>query len=288
MVFPQGLLPAALGAYDDSSGDSALWIARIALAIIVLILGRRYLRLLWRRTASRSGRTAVSPNHPVILPPTRAAPRPDQSGKPVIPIEAVRDLLGNCPREFPADIQDYLKAKPPVWLKRRPKDELQLGFRHQDRIRREGHVVWAAIVQANSQLFRRGPNDCPASVIFSLDPWYDTHPQELVQSAGELFELKGTDQNDPDAAAFARMLTNEMTRAMMLRAPKRFTNGRNVFHSSVMLARKHLPKGFLSGKLFPVWVDPAGTGALLLVPAAFWPASLTAVWDRPGHYIRKS
>jgi hypothetical protein len=45
------------------------------------------------------------------------------------------------------------------------------------------------------------------------------------------------------------------------------------------MPRKHLPKGFLSGSYFPIWIDPRPTGAVVMVPAAYWPASLTMEWD---------
>jgi hypothetical protein len=139
--------------------------------------------------------------------------------------------------------------------------------------------VWAAHVQANVLLFNVGPSDHPASVIFSEDPWFDDHPEALFEIGHELFNLKGTDQHDPESADFARMLTSELIRAPLLTVPARFTAGRNVFHSSIVLPREHLPKGVLCRRPMPVWIDPADTGALLLVPAAYWPASLLAMWD---------
>jgi hypothetical protein len=188
--------------------------------------------------------------------------------------------MGSVPRSFPRELQKYLHIEPPVWLKKSPDDEMHWVYGDQDKIRKQGKVIWASVVQANSLIFRPGPSDHGASVIFSLDPWFDSHANALPTLAAELFALKGTDQEDAHSAAFARMLTNEMTRAMMLPVPKRFTEGREVFHSSLMLVRKHLPIGRLTGKLLPVWIDPENRGKLLLVPAAYWPASLTAIWSR--------
>ena len=82
------------------------------------------------------------------------------------------------------------------------------------------------------------------------------------------------------------MLTVELSRGMLLKVPGRFTSGRAIFHSSMMLSRKHLPKGKLAGPYMPVWVDPDGSGTLLLVPAAYWPASLVAAWDSPPKLAR--
>jgi hypothetical protein len=54
-----------------------------------------------------------------------------------------------------------------------------------------------------------------------------------------------------------------------------------------MLTRRHMPKGFVGASLIPVWVDPANTGSLLLVPAAYWPPSLTTQWERPARALRQ-
>jgi hypothetical protein len=274
--------------YSASTGSGELLVAELCFGALAGLVISSYVRRYLRRRRPKKKTGPVSPpNHPVILPARRQAAQVDDLVRPTLPIEMVRELVGPPPRKFSAETERYLHAEPPAWLKRRKGDEMAQAFAHQQRIRREGPVVWAAIVQANSKMFHPGPIDSGASAIFSLDPWYDSHPDNLLASAREHFMLKGTDQADPDAAAFARMLTNEMTRAMMLRAPKRFTDGRNVFHSSVMMTRKHLPKGFVGGHLFPVWLDPAGTGAVLLVPAAYWPASLTSAWDRPIQNVRR-
>jgi hypothetical protein len=93
------------------------------------------------------------------------------------------------------------------------------------------------------------------------------------------FALKGTNPTDPESLIFAQMLTNEMTRAMGLKLPSKITGGYRVFHSSMLMPRKHMPKGVLSGGFFPVWIDPKNPGPVVMVPAAYWPPSLTMEWD---------
>jgi hypothetical protein len=169
---------------------------------------------------------------------------------------------------------------PPKWMESYPKDEQWLNIQSQERLLREGRVVWATIVQANNNLFQRNNLETGASVIYSPDPWFDTHVQALALIAHRCFALKGTDPADPESATFARMLTNELIRAMGLKVAGVFTGGRKVFHSSMLMPRKHLPKGFLSGSYFPVWIDAKNPGPVVMVPAAYWPASLTMAWDR--------
>jgi hypothetical protein len=254
-------------------------------SMVMVLVGGRMVRRLYatRQSAPRSPQMSrvaeiVSPLHPILTP--KVAREGTSSSRVLSQIEIVRDLLGPHPRTFEPEIRQYLEAEPPAWLKRSPKDEMNDPFRNRETILRDGRVVWAAIVQANNQIFKRGSVDVGASVVFSEDPWFDERPQELRRIAADLYQLKGTDQNDPDVSAIARMLTSELMRGVKMPVPARFTTQRRVFHSPIMLVRKHLPKGFLADQIFPALVDAEGKGQLILVPAAFWPASLLHEWDQ--------
>jgi hypothetical protein len=230
-----------------------------------------------RQTAKSQTAKAVVPRHPLVLPP-KAYSDPRAPATKLVPIELCRELLGSPPRTFTAEMQSYLHADPPNWLVKSPDDPMNEVFRDQERIRREGKVVWAHVVQANSNIFKPGPTDHGAEMVWSDDPYYDTHPQELATIAHELFSLKRVDQADPETATFSRMLANELIRALRLPVPRRFTGGRNAYQSSMMLTRRHLPMGYMARGLMLVWVHPDPNGGVLLVPAAYWPASLTSYW----------
>jgi hypothetical protein len=141
-------------------------------------------------------------------------------------------------------------------------------------------VVWATFAQVNRLMFEPGETDSPGSMIYSVDPYYDTHPTELLRIADALYDLKHTDPDDAELATFAKLLTDELKRGMRLQVPPRYTGGRVVYHSAMVFARKHLPAGYITSNLMPVFVDPADTGLLVMVPAAYWPPQLRAHWER--------
>lgn len=266
---------------QSSSIDPYVVVRTICFLIITIVV-----TLLLRRLASKlsnmkravvlpTARPFVYPTHPVIEGSAGLQQLPISR-----PIDAVRTLMGPAPRAFPAGMHSYLTLQAPAWLGANPKDEQWLNIRNQERIRRDGQVVWATVVQANNNLFKRNSAECGASVIYSPDAWFDRNREVLGQIVDRCFALKGTDPADPESAAFARMLTNELTRGMRMRVPSVFTGGRKVYHSSMLMPRKHLPKGILSGQYFPVWIDSQNTGAVIMVPAAYWPASLTMEWDQ--------
>ena len=72
------------------------------------------------------------------------------------------------------------------------------SYRKQNLLLREGLVVWAALVQANELLFRPGPMDHPAMVVYVPDESLDSCPEWLESLARDLYRLKNTTPEDPD------------------------------------------------------------------------------------------
>lgn len=265
----------------SENAEALMGVAVYGVLIVMLtrffLLKARHRRHL-RGAAITSVAANVVPIHPTIATPPTTRFNLDAPPEKNQPIEFVRQLVGPIPRKFNREIEVYLSIRRPSWMA--SNDPMGLVFRRQKKIRRDGVIVWAVFVQANQMNFKPGPTDVGGSMIFSLDPHYDGNPGELQNMAAELYMLKGTDQADADAGTFARMLTIETSRGMGLAVPKRFTGGRKVLHSSMIFPRKHLPNGFVSANILPVWLDTAGGHGLLPVPAAFWPASLLAFWSR--------
>jgi hypothetical protein len=152
---------------------------------------------------------------------------------------------------------------------------------HQDKatLYREGRVVWGALVQANSRLFRQSWGDAPAVAVYSLDPYFKERPQELREIGRTLFQLKGTAPPDEDLARFAAILTDERTVELKLPVPVRLTGGRSVFYTTILVMRKHLPAGWLASSVFPLVVSPALTEATMILPSRFWDDALVTRWN---------
>ena len=49
--------------------------------------------------------------------------------------------------------------------------------------------------------------------------------------------------------------------------------------AALMICRKHLPGGVLTGASFPLFVH-AATQAVMVVPHEFWPQEMLALWKR--------
>ena len=190
---------------------------------------------------------------------------------------ALKELRLNLDRNraaMDAEILQRISAAKPDWMDyAEPLLEIIL---QQKRLISEGRVVWAALVQANSLLFEAGEHDHPAMLVYSEDPYFEARPHELRAIADKIYQLKSTKPDDPEEQLVAAHVSNEMDRNMGWQLPGLLTD-KNVRAASFMIFRKHIPNGMLEATTFPLLIHPA-TAAVLIVPVAFWPVSMTALW----------
>lgn len=162
----------------------------------------------------------------------------------------------------------------PAWLK--DTDGLFEFFERQNLLLTEGHIVWGALVQANSLLFKPGDANCPGLLVHSPDSYFDDRPQELRLIGRTFFSFKHTEPTDPELKEVARLVTDEVDRSMGFELPEVFSS-KPVLSATFMVFRKHVPNGVLSTGLFPILTHPS-TRAVMMVPFEFWPIELIVLW----------
>jgi hypothetical protein len=197
-------------------------------------------------------------------------------------IDACRRNLGRAPRQMPPDARRAfrLRMAPHVllfmWLRG---DKLRTVLRQQDLLRDQGRVVWGRLVQANQMLFDRANRwVLPASVIYGVDPAFDAEPALLEAAAGAIFDMKGTTPADEQWRRFAEAITDEMARTMKLALPGALCQGKEAYLTTCLISPAHLPAGYLADGLFPVLICPERTDVVMVLPASYWPESLTEAW----------
>lgn len=193
-------------------------------------------------------------------------------------IEQLRTALAQERRRLAPTAWTKLVGARPPWMK--ATDALNESVERQHLLMTEGDVVWAALVQANTLLYKPGDLDCPAMVVYSRDASLDGRPSELRAIAQRIYKLKGTTPRNPVERAIAAKVTNELDRTMGWELPVELT-ARRVCSAAVMVYRKHLPGGVLSGSRFPLFVHEA-TKAVMVVPHVLWPQEMLTLWNRKG------
>ena len=194
-------------------------------------------------------------------------------------LQQCRQNFGAPPRSFRFWDWPYLHMRRMPWMRLHPHDWLATVYRRQRQLRRDGRVVWGVVVQANVRAFEPGPSDWPASVIFSPEPSFDDSVDELITLAHGLYDVKGESVADPQLQEFSRVLADEVDRAPGLQVPLSLTRGRKVYHTAIMVVRKHLPGGCLTNNYFPLVVDPADWKAAMILPSRYWSDGVLQDWD---------
>ncbi|MEM9162642.1 MAG: hypothetical protein AAGC54_06180 [Cyanobacteria bacterium P01_F01_bin.4] len=137
------------------------------------------------------------------------------------------------------------------------------------------------MVQANNQLFEPGKENLPANLVYSPDPWFDHNLSALARLARDLFELKNKTLTHPETEelkVFAEAITSEVRGLLNVEIPHHITWDKQVYFTSLVSHRKHLPTGYLKLGWFPLLVAPNKTPAVMVVPERYWSANLKALW----------
>lgn len=189
----------------------------------------------------------------------------------------VRASMGAPPRRR---VLSSERVRAPGWTKRHP--ALADIPRRQQLLLREGEIVWGAVVQANTRMFRPGWFNHAGNMIYSLDEAVDATPHILLAAVDEIYAAKGGYGYDVELQAIADMLHDERGAAQDLHVPTELTRGVPCYITNVVFDRSHLPRGKLDVNLMPILVDPR-MSAVMIVPYWHWPHPLCTPQTRHAY-----
>jgi hypothetical protein len=179
---------------------------------------------------------------------------------------------------WPVDVaHGQVEIDMPPWA---AEDDLRYLFDNAQALLREGRVVWGAVVQADKALVQPGAIPGATGQVL-YDPRGRVPDTDLHAMARTLLSLKGRRFDLPELASMAQYLGDENIRVFGLDLPVRLAPY-PLKVSSTWFDRQHLPGGVLAQPLIPVLISDAHPGALLPLPALFWPDNLREAWSPVG------
>ncbi len=132
---------------------------------------------------------------------------------------------------------------------------------------KSGRIYYAYLVEANDMLFTPIRNNTydvlPAVFVYSTDPHFEEHPYDLQPIAEKLFEDRANN-----------ILKNESEYFSNVKVDGKLTDGREVYMTTVMVNRAHLPLGHISGNLLPLIADPLNCTSAFIVDVNYWSEDL--------------
>jgi hypothetical protein len=197
-------------------------------------------------------------------------------------IQRCRENFGSPPRTLTREEEEQFLLRPSFLMRLAfwvAGDRLRIVVRDQHLLRECGQVVWGCLVQANQLLFD-GTNRqaLPANVIYSPDNYFDEKAALIRETAGGLFELKGTSPGDLELEEFAKAITDERARTMRLRLPQSLSQGKEIYFTTCIIQPSHLPESRLALGYFPLLICPEKTEAVMILPSRYWPEELCKLW----------
>lgn len=164
----------------------------------------------------------------------------------------------------------YNRIYKPKWMTTSMDQRFEDTYRHQRILYRNGRIAIGTIVQSNTLLFKAGKDDSPAAMVYSEDPYFEENPDMLKKIASYLYSIKGVKCEDEDLQIFSDILQDEFVSLFNFKVPEKITFGKSVYFTSFMVARNHLPNGYIDFEYFPVIIYPEKTEASIILPSKYW------------------
>lgn len=177
--------------------------------------------------------------------------------------------IDNMRLNFNRSLKEIGKLPNPIWM---PSDEsLSKIYKELPALIETGEIHYASLVQANAHLFQSlPPFNCPANIIFSTGDYYDENPYELYKIASRLYGYKGMDGAPENIKTITDSITDEYERLYNVKLPTDIDEKSDIFFTSIMVYRKHLPSRKLLGPIFPVITNPQNLQSTMILPKQYW------------------
>ena len=142
----------------------------------------------------------------------------------------------------------------------------------------EGKIVYACIFMVNELLFSDYRPACdlsnPGYVVYSLDPYYDDHPDELLLISNKIYSYRDKKIVPLEMQKFVEVMENESNSYFNLLIPLEMTDGREVLLTATLFQRNHLPMLKINGRILPVFADNEKFTTCLPVPKRHFPKEM--------------
>lgn len=159
----------------------------------------------------------------------------------------------------------------PKWLIKTPKDKLHLVYENFEELFEHGEVYLSCILRANPSLFYQINGDRPAQVLYTNDDFFYQHPEELLKIVDTLYDIKKDNSYDSgEFSEFRNILNDDFYRPLNYKIPLSITNERNVWVTSIMVFREHIPFHKVSNFFYPFLVLNDKSIGGMIVPKWYW------------------
>lgn len=163
------------------------------------------------------------------------------------------------------------KIKRPNWLLQKTNDNLNLIYDNFENFYNNGEIYLSCILRANSALFRQINGDRPAQMLYTNDDYFYSHPEELLKISDNLYNIKKNNSyecNEDDE--LYKILNDDYYRPLNVKIPLDITNNHDVWVTSIMMIKEHIPFHKISNFFYPLLVLKDVSVGGMIVPKWYW------------------
>lgn len=182
--------------------------------------------------------------------------------------------------------QKYTKKPPkneklprPEWLT--PEDGLYSVYEEKEQLFHKGQIYYGYIVQANIGLFSFFPHsDLPANIIYSTEEVIARDPMLMKRMGQYLFHFKKEQEHsNSEYKEILNVIRDELDRSSFKFKPLRAEElGEEMYFTSIMVFRKHLPCRVLKGGIVPIIAAPDKCRSVMILPKKYWTKNFKRAW----------
>lgn len=170
---------------------------------------------------------------------------------------------------FKEEFEDFFSNEKPDVVTTLSFPEYHEVFDRREELILEGTLVLGALVMANNTLYnKRKKDDCPADFIYSFDPYFEEHQEELIQLAEALYSYSELPEEelwfDMYKKEISDMLNAEITPEFNYKVPEVLTNGKEVYLTTLIVKRADISNKYLEHSLYPLLVKEGIKGSIIL------------------------
>ena len=141
-----------------------------------------------------------------------------------------------------------------------------------------GRPVWGSVVKANRALYLPGKIDLWGCAVFSFDPYFDGHTDELEAIRAAVSGVRGSAPQDPVMSEFAKMVSEDYASFPRSLVPQSLSHGREVWYQEICIVRSRLPVAYLVDRLLPIIADANASAGIMVPPINCWADELVEEW----------
>lgn len=167
----------------------------------------------------------------------------------------------------------------PKWLVNASKDKLHLVYNQFENFYNNGEIYLSCILRANTLLFRQVNGDTPAQMIYTNDEFFYENPAELLKIVDNIYDLRKNNPYGEDVQDLLDILYDDYCRPFNFKLPLCITNNKDVWLTSVIMIREHIPFHKVSNFFYPLMVLKDSTPDAMVLPKWYWSENFRLVYN---------